>query len=259
MIDRTNKKIYDAFSFFNELDLLEIRLNILNDYVDYFVISEAVSTFKGELKPLYYNLNKNRFKKWHDKIIHLIIPEFPSNEAIYKKALSSPNVGDGSEHWVREFYQKEAPILALNKCSDEDIVFVSDVDEIWNPDICFEVEHDKVYRPIQTAYPHYLNNRSDQNIWFWTGTRVGTYRTLKLYGPNHFRTEQQISSIQIPNGGWHFSWTNKAQKFEAFTDGDVQSRWNAVTSTNTWKDEDQLPKYILDHKEEFVKKGLMMP
>jgi beta-1,4-mannosyl-glycoprotein beta-1,4-N-acetylglucosaminyltransferase len=65
--------------FFNELDLLELRLNILDPYVDYFVISEATITFSGKAKPLYYLENKIRFKKFEDKIIHNIVNDTPNN------------------------------------------------------------------------------------------------------------------------------------------------------------------------------------
>ena len=60
--------IYDCFTFFNELDLLEIRLNILDEYTDYFVIGESYETFSGLKKPLYYYENRERFEKWNDKI-----------------------------------------------------------------------------------------------------------------------------------------------------------------------------------------------
>ena len=62
--------IFDTFTFYNELDLLELRLNILGDVVDHFVINEANITFTGKPKPLYYQENKERFKKWEHKIIH---------------------------------------------------------------------------------------------------------------------------------------------------------------------------------------------
>ncbi len=64
---------YDVFRFFNELDLLELRLNILDAHVDYFVLVEATKTFSGLDKPLYYQENKERFAKWNHKIIHHII------------------------------------------------------------------------------------------------------------------------------------------------------------------------------------------
>ena len=66
-------KIVDVFPFFNELDLLDIRLNVLDPYVDCFIISEATKTFQGGDKPLWYDENKDRFKKFHHKIIHNIL------------------------------------------------------------------------------------------------------------------------------------------------------------------------------------------
>ena len=253
-------KIYDCVYFYNELDLLEIRLNILDNYVDHFVIVESRQTFCGDDKPLYYGENKERFKKWQHKIIHHVMPDYPQDQEIYQKALKSPNVGDGAENWLREFYQKEAPIRILEQvCSDDDIVFLSDLDEIWNPKIQYNIENDKVYRPIQTAYPYYLNNRSNQNIGCWTGTRVGTYKTLKKYGANHFRTEREVRGIHIPNGGWHFSWTNKEAKYKAFKYDDVNLRFQIVSRERTWKDESELPEYIIQNKDELVKKGLMLP
>ena len=65
--------VYDIFLFFNELDLLEIRLQMLNDKVDKFVIIECIETFSGNPKPLFYQENKDRFKEWEHKIIHYII------------------------------------------------------------------------------------------------------------------------------------------------------------------------------------------
>ena len=64
-------KVIDVFPFFNELDLLEIRLNSLDPYVDCFILSEATKTFSGLDKPLYYQENKERFKKFSDKILKL--------------------------------------------------------------------------------------------------------------------------------------------------------------------------------------------
>ena len=71
--------VYDIFTLNNELDTLEIRLNILNDYVDKFVIVESTETFSRVTKPLYYKENAERFSKWKDKIIHYVIDDFTDN------------------------------------------------------------------------------------------------------------------------------------------------------------------------------------
>ena len=72
-------KVFDSIIFFNELDLLEMRLNILNDVVDYFVVTESPFTVSGNEKPLYYAENKDRFGKFNDKIIHHVTEEIPND------------------------------------------------------------------------------------------------------------------------------------------------------------------------------------
>jgi beta-1,4-mannosyl-glycoprotein beta-1,4-N-acetylglucosaminyltransferase len=241
----------DAFYFFDEFDLLEIRLNILEPYVDYFVLIEATESFNGKPKPLYFYNNKNRYEKWNHKIKHYVVDNFPSDDLILKKALSSPNTGNKEHWWVREFYQKESLINALSFCSDNDKIFISDVDEIWNPDIVYKCDTELVYRPIQTSYPFYVNNRSNQNPDCWTGTRVGQYKTVKEKGPNHFRTERETPSIHIPNGGWHFSWLGKCVNKWDDNHPDNKNRFDALTHLKTWKDENNLPEYLIKNKEQW--------
>ena len=70
--------VYDIFSFFYELDLLEIRLNILDKYVDKFVIVESTESFMGKENKLYFDENKKRFEKWKHKIIHYVVDDYPT-------------------------------------------------------------------------------------------------------------------------------------------------------------------------------------
>jgi beta-1,4-mannosyl-glycoprotein beta-1,4-N-acetylglucosaminyltransferase len=246
-------KIYDCFYFFDELDLLEIRLNILDSYVDQFVLVEARETFNGKPKPLFYEQNKERYNRWNHKIKHYVVEDFPNNISLLKKALASPNTGNKEHWWVREFYQKESLINALGDCSDSDLIFISDVDEIWNPDINYKISDNQVYRPIQTAYPFYLNNRSDQHFDCWTGTRFGFFNTLKEKGPNHFRTERESPSIKIENGGWHFSWLGK--KADKWDDQHPNNtiRFDLVTNSKTWNCEKNLPPYLKENKDKWKK------
>ena len=263
-------KVYDTFLFYNELDLLEIRLNILNDYVDYFVIIEAEETFSGIKKPLYYNENKERYKKWSDKIIHFVVDT--SDEKLWNFSKMSPNVGAGEHWWVREFYQKENILKAI-KPNKLDLVFVSDLDEIWDPTTIFasdfNYELNEVYRPIQTAFHYYLNNRSNQDINGWVGTRFGTYQILKAYGANHFRTERVVSSVEIKNGGWHFSNLGdfkfiktklEAYGHQEFNNEVLKNKISDCIKNNVdflnrgfllWKDETILPKFLIENKEKY--------
>ena len=155
-------KIYDVFTFFNELDMLEMRLEMLDQYVDKFVLIECVETFSGKPKPLYYEENKLRFKKYHHKIIHHITYDPPKSyedlrqrildpntdeltKQISIQALTSSNVPPGQLHWLKEFYQKENIRRALLELEDDDLCFITDLDEIWNPELSYDIENDKIY------------------------------------------------------------------------------------------------------------------
>ena len=265
------RKVYDTFLFNNELDLLEIRLNILSDYVDYFVLVESTETFTGLPKPLYYSKNQKRFEKWSNKIIHFVIDNFDEN--LWEFSRKSPNVGAAEHFWVREFYQKEN-ILKAFTANDNDIVFVSDLDEIWNPLIIdiksLSFDNDKVYRPLQTAYHYFLNNRSNQNISGWVGTRFGSFATLKKSRVNYFRTESRFPSIQIENAGWHFTNIGNhefiKQKLESYSHQEYNNPYivsNVENNINSENDpffrgklfkmtiDETYPSYILNNLEKY--------
>lgn len=244
--------IYDCFYFFNELDLLEIRLNILNNYVDKFILVEATETFNGKSKKLIYKDNIEKFKDFNHKIIHYIVDDYPDNKEIYNKALNSPNTGNKEHWWMREFYQKESLLKPLSIANDNDLIFISDIDEIWNPKIDYSfISDDNVYKPIQTARPFYLNYKSNQPFSDWTGTRVGLMKTVKKYGPNHFRTEAFVQSKPILNGGWHFSWLTRSENKWDDRHPDNKNRFNSVCSYSYWKDETDLPEYLKDNKKKY--------
>ena len=117
--------IYDCFSFFNELDILEIRLNTLNEVVDKFVLVEAPWTFTGNPKPLYFEENKERFKLFLDKIIHIVADQPPV----------SPTVTERENAWIRESHQRNSINAGLNNAKNNDLIIISDLDEIPNPQI----------------------------------------------------------------------------------------------------------------------------
>lgn len=245
------KKIYDCFYFFDELDLLEIRFEVLNDVVDYFVLSEANESFAGKPKKLLFKENYDRYAKWHHKIIYNNPPEYMTDNYLFSKALISPNTGNKEDVWLREFYQKESIHYSLSSCQNEDVIFISDLDEIWNPDLLITCEDDIVYRPIQECRPFYLNMSSDLHIDCWTGTRFCNYSTYKKYGPNHIRTEREIAGVKINNGGWHFTWLNKKQNKWEDEHPDNYVRLNNIKNSNIRIDEDSLPTYIINYKEKY--------
>ncbi|MFZ2150104.1 MAG: hypothetical protein WAV15_03015 [Minisyncoccia bacterium] len=286
-IYRKNIKIYDVFLFFNELELLEIRLNILDQYVDYFVIVEATETFTGLPKQLYFEENKHLFKKWEHKIIHYAVRDTPKNEAdirnrllnknlsttdkeILNFTLSTDNVPDKKQlQWLREFYQKETMQRVLTGLKDDDICFISDLDEIWNPEITIDYSRNDIFKLKQTAYIYHLNNRSNENWRGWVGTIATKYKNIKNNSINHIRTPNKNRFTMLRDGGWHFSFQGGSnmvkQKLESYSHQeintkDIKLKIEATILGNKdirgrhikfWKDESELPKYILDNREKY--------
>lgn len=111
-------EVYDCFPFWKEVELLKIRLEELYDVVDHFVIVEATQTFTGLPKPLYFAENAHLFEKYKEKIIHIVVDDFPN----------VPKTEKG--YWTREIYQHNAAIRGLQNCQPSDIILLSDLDEI---------------------------------------------------------------------------------------------------------------------------------
>ncbi len=201
--------VYDCFQFFNELDILKIRLNVLSPVVDKFVISEATETFSGLPKPLYYEENKELFAEFQDKIIHVVVEDTPKGDTHY-----------------RDTFQKNAVTRGLKGCTDEDIIIFSDLDEIPNPDKIREIlqnfQKDKIYHFAQRLFYCYLNMEEVSGSLLsyagefegvahkkWIGTKLLSYQLLReqnlLLGELRFPERKQIG-IRVENGGWHFGY-----------------------------------------------------
>jgi beta-1,4-mannosyl-glycoprotein beta-1,4-N-acetylglucosaminyltransferase len=202
--------VYDCFQFFNELDILKIRLNVLNSVVDRFVISESDETFSGLKKPLYYEENKEMFAEFADKIIHVVVDDTPK----------------GGTH-ERDTFQKNAVTRGLKDCTDDDIIIFSDLDEIPNPDKITEIinngfREDKIYHFAQRLFYCYLNMEEVSGNLLsyagefegvehkkWIGTKMLSYKLLReqnlLLGELRFHERKEIG-IRVEDGGWHFGY-----------------------------------------------------
>lgn len=277
-------KVYDVFTFFNELDLLELRLEMLDPHVDKFVLIECVETFSGKPKPLYYEENKDRFSKYHHKIIHHVTYDPPKSfedlrdrildpntddltKQICVQALTSSNVPIGQLHWLKEFYQKENIRRALVGLEDDDLCFITDLDEIWNPDQSYDIDDHRIYKLRQLAYSLYINNRSSEP---WAGTLLTKYKNIKNACLNHLRTPSKTQYEYIDNGGWHFTFMGGSdqikKKIEAYGHQEYNNDYfkdriveNLIANKdvlgrsefNFWIDESELPKYIIENKEKY--------
>ena len=154
-------KIIDSFLFFQELDLLEIRLEYLNPHIDFFVILEASQTFSGKRKEFMFEANSSRYAKFMHKIIYHKVEDFHKNyeslklhliesqTPIHTKILETiehSNINPKTDfHWILEIYHRECIQFALNKTANKnDIVLLSDLDEIPNIEIFSDVNLSRI-------------------------------------------------------------------------------------------------------------------
>jgi beta-1,4-mannosyl-glycoprotein beta-1,4-N-acetylglucosaminyltransferase len=199
--DIPSRKIIDCFIFYNELDLLRYRLNILNNVVDCFVIVESTHTFTGKEKPLIFRENIHLFKEFLHKIIHIVIDDFP---------FKYPNINFKlNQQWENEYFQRNGISRALNSIilDDNDLIIISDVDEIPDPNTlqkCKVGEIKVEFNSLEMVLYYYNLETILYNIK-WKHPKILTYMTFKnlKLSCNSIR-EMTVPSIQ--NGGWHLSY-----------------------------------------------------
>jgi len=196
--------IIDCFTFFNELDLLEIRLNELGDTVDKFVIVEAELTQSLIPKPLYFEENKRRYEKFLDKIVHIKMT----------KDLCPDN---GNNLWNMENMQRNQISRGIHLCGPEDntIILISDLDEIPRakmvqelPNIFAKMEY-KIVSFEMDFLAYFLNLRAKNRKWI--GTVAYQYSAFPRISPQEFRFAKDNLPL-INNSGWHFSWLGGYKK-----------------------------------------------
>jgi beta-1,4-mannosyl-glycoprotein beta-1,4-N-acetylglucosaminyltransferase len=224
-------KTYDCFIFYNELDLLELRLNILNECVDYFIIVESAITFQGATKEFIFERNRSRFAKFDNKIIHFKVESYeidfanppyiaePKNtdevvlNKIYKFLDECPHFDKKAQFWWgNDFFQRECIWRAIAKADPKigDLIFLSDVDEIPNPKSILKLKKNLVADSLvyfqQHEFCYYLNYYHDSN---WIGTCCfifSEYATLSLNATRAAAKTSEVKTLEIiKNGGWHFT------------------------------------------------------
>lgn len=232
--------IYDCFSFFNELDLLEIRLNELDPVVDRFVFVEATLTHNGDKKPLYYAENKSRFAKFAEKIIHIVVTEDDFRSAESGKTFQE-------RAWMRENVQRNAIVKGLVDANDDDVIIVSDLDEIPRAGVVRNVAENicdgEVVGLILNSYIFYANLRNVSDPFWGNDPKMAKIKTFKddaAYttskyshfvlksinrGPTATRFRYIKPARRIPNAGWHFSYLGGASAVCAKIRAIVENEW----------------------------------
>lgn len=252
-------RVYDCFPFFNEIELLKIRLAELDEVVDYFVLVESVETQRGGGKPLYFEENKLLFAKYLPKIIHV------------KIETRNPQFG----LWERENYQRNQILRGLGSCSAMDIILISDVDEIPRKSKIKELlQNSRFHGPLSFEMSmHYfqLNRQTPtQTAWGndkWYGTVATVYRNVVKYTPQYYREYRATWSV-IPNGGWHFTWMGGRDKVRKKLESVVEGRDSAADlsdeSVDQWINshpvfplDETYPEYVIENQEYLKSVGLI--
>ncbi len=221
-------KIYDCFMFFDEEMLLDLRLNYLNTYVDKFVIVESPYTHSGEKRSLLFDINK--YKKFKDKISYIVADQQPDN--ILKISSGDTEDEKNSKYILnaakRENFQRNCISKGVEKAEPEDIIMISDLDEIPNLETnnlkkiknkliffkqklfyykfnlklkSFDWFGTKACKKLSLKTPQWLRNIKDRKYPLW--------RLDILFSKNKYN-----DICFIDNGGWHFSYLKSAENIE---------------------------------------------
>lgn len=217
--------VYDCFPFWKEFEILKIRLEELYDEIDYFVLVEATQTFTGLPKPLYFAENTHLFEKYLDKIIHIVVDDFP------------PLTGNfDNDFWTKEIHQHNASLRGLTNCKDDDIIFLSDVDEVIRDETIQKVKdtlisktknlkkkHNREIEDFVVALdmPNFSCQLNRTATTRWTGpAKAVPYWVLKKVAPNdiHLLHQRRSDLHMVWDAGWHFntmgSWEMAVEKWK---------------------------------------------
>jgi beta-1,4-mannosyl-glycoprotein beta-1,4-N-acetylglucosaminyltransferase len=172
-------RLFDCFTFFNELDILELRLAELDGVVDQFVIAEGTKTFRGDTKPLHFEKNARRFQGYLPKIKHVVIDDFPAG---------------CRSAWDREHWSRQALVRGLQDAAPDDYTMVSDVDEIPRPErLSHWITQDRLGRGVlimeTEAFYYSLNVRP-------VGRRLSTVQAPRIVKRRFLKDPQQLRGFR---------------------------------------------------------------
>jgi len=238
-IKEQSNKIIECFIFYNEIDMLTYRLNVLNDVVDYFILVEAKQSFVGNPKPLFFNENKHLFDKFSKKIIHIIV-ELPFDN-------NKINIVNG-EQWKNEHFQRNSISYGLDKIknilNDNDSIIISDVDEIPDPKILFKIKNGNITNDISTLEQdfYYYNLNSKRNE-YWYFSKIITYKKYKELNIS-CNSVRFLNGTIVKNGGWHLSYFGNVSFIKNKLENFSHQEYNSNTFTDTENIEEKINKGI---------------
>jgi beta-1,4-mannosyl-glycoprotein beta-1,4-N-acetylglucosaminyltransferase len=245
-------KIIDGFMFYNELNMLEYRLTILDDVVDYFILVESTHTQNGKEKQLFFEENKPRYAQWLHKIIHIVVRDVP---------YVFPLIDYAKKHqWVNEHHQRNCIARGIEQLtlSSKDIIMISDLDEITDPELLKRVRSGELEITLQGLdHIFYYYNLNTRNKYVTDRARILTFAEYsRLDLPCH--SIRELPCPILSPAGWHLSYfgdtdfiQNKIRSIadfggdETFTDpSHISSK--VSSSTDLFNREHWGPEYVLE-------------
>jgi len=213
----SNKKVYDCFTFFNELELLELRMAVMDKWVDHYVLVESTRTFTGKPKELFFDKNKADFDT--SKIIHVIVDDMPHHD-----------VGDNYEKSkANEVFQRECIKRGLTSADPEDIVMITDVDEIINMNVVEKNLH-LLDRQISFALKvnlfYFYVNYYSRDIPGPVMCKFGRLTSVQKFRVKMYRR------IVEEVGGWHYSYLGGMENIRLKIDSYAMTKFNNSTYTS---------------------------
>jgi hypothetical protein len=200
----TEPTVWDGFTFFNEFDVLEIRLHELDSVVDRFILVEATRTFSGKPKPLFFQENRARFETFLPKIVHVVVDDLP----------------DEVPTWGREAFQRDAILRGLGGAFPDDVVLIGDVDEIPRAS-AVQYFVDGGFEAAVTFQNTYYWRLNFQNVKGAAHDPLTVLVRRRLLGTPQ---EARLARFGLPGlggAGWHFSYLGDEdairRKIDAFS------------------------------------------
>ena len=238
--------IYDCFQYYNEEHILELRFNILDKFVNKFVIVESTVNHQGKSRELHFDINK--YKKFKNKINYIVVDDTPED-------IIKPHIGGES---LVEQHQRNSLIKGLNKASDNDLVILSDVDEIPNLNKLKEYDKNKYAVFSQKMFMYKLNllNLRENK---WHGSKICLkknlkspqwLRNLKFKKYPIWRLDKPRNIQIIKDGGWHFAYLHTAENISRKIKSFAHGEFNKENLT----DEKEIQKRI-ENKEDIFNRG----
>lgn len=226
--------IVDAFIFFNELDLLELRLRELDDLIDHFVLAQGEETFAGNPKPMYFDPLEARWSPWRNRI----------------SVVTVPRLARVNSRWEREAYARNTLASSMGRFLPTDDVIFSDVDEIPDKqrirELRSQVTHDHWVGFMPPYFYYFLNLRTPQVVGANALLKVST---LQSYGGQGIRSRQHTAPTMV-QAGWHFSYLGGIEAIRA----KLGAFSHAEYDTPFWKDPTRIARAIAAKDDLFDRK-----